>query len=68
MWRSVVNIFYTTVQAVADIIELVSSCLSVLIVGMIFIVEIYRSLGRVIVGSTADQRRTGDGTDEAGRS
>ena len=68
MWQRSAHIFYTIARDVVGIFEAASLCLRVLIAGLIFIAACYRSLGRIIVASTADPLPIGDSTDEDGRS
>ncbi len=59
---------FSIARTVGDIFTTLSALLSVLIVGLIFIAEIYLSTARYIVGCMEDLFRSGDGTGKAGRS
>jgi hypothetical protein len=68
VWQSLVRIFYTTARNAPGILRAASLLLFVPIAALIFIVEIYRFLVRVIVVIMVDRRRIVVGTGEDGRS
>ncbi len=59
---------FSIARTAGGIFTILSALLSVLIAGLIFIAEIYRSTARFIVGCMADRSRSGDGTGKADRS
>lgn len=68
MWQSIARTCSTIARTASGIFATISLLIAVPIAGLIFIVEVYRSLGRITVVLTEDPHRSAAGTGEDERS